>query len=116
MFMRLMEKRVGSKVNTNRCKAWDLYGYKTRRTMSKIMREGNSSEGAKRTLALCPIILGIFKAIARFFFFGGGHFPQGAEGRKEKGRGRERKRGMNDATIMQMYCKCSRTSGPLLHR
>jgi hypothetical protein len=72
--MRLLKKRVGSKVNTNRCKAWALFGHKTRRTTSKIMRMGIVVREQKQTLALCPVVLGIFEAIARFFFFGVRHF------------------------------------------
>jgi hypothetical protein len=59
-------------------------------------------------LALCPVVLGIFEAIARFFFFGVGHFLLDAEGRKEKGRGERGKGGqMNDATLGGYIAKCA---------
>ena len=72
--MRLVEKRDGVKTNTNRCKVWGLFGHKTRRTTSKMIRKGKVVREQKQTLALCPVVLGIFEAIARFFFFGVGHF------------------------------------------
>ena len=50
--------------NTNRCKAWGLFDDKTRRTTSKIMRKGIVVREQKQTLALCPVVLGIFEAIA----------------------------------------------------
>jgi hypothetical protein len=106
--MRLLKKRVRSNVNTNRCKAWGLFDHKTRRTTSKIMRKGIVVREQEQTLALCPVVLGIFEAIARFFFFGVGHFLLDAEGRKEKGRGERGKGGqMNDATLGGYIAKCA---------